>query len=133
MSQVAWRLDTLALETVGFWALVMVSGSSKVVHACMLSWVQLFATLWTVACQAPLSVEYSRQEYWSGLLCPPPGNLPDPGIEPTSLASPALADGFFFFFFFYHRAAWEVRDCGWESNAHPTVPLRRIPEFSQCN
>ena len=99
MSQLAWRLDTLALETVGFWALVMVSGSSKVVHACMLSWVQLFATLWTVACQAPLSVEYSRHEYWSGLLCPPPGNLPDPGIEPTSLASPALADGFFFFFF----------------------------------
>ena len=97
----------------------------------MLSWVQLFVTLLTVACQAPLSVEYSRQEYWSGLLCPPPGNLPDPGVEPTSFASPALAAGFFFFF--YHSAAWEVRDCGWESNAHPTVPLRRIPEFGQCN
>ena len=49
-------------------------------HACMLchlSHVQLFAILWTVACQAPLSTEFSRQEYWSGLLCPPSGDLPD--------------------------------------------------------
>ena len=49
--------------------------------------VQLFATLWTVACQATLSMGFSRQEYWSGLPCPPPGDLPDPGIEP---GSPAL-------------------------------------------
>ena len=42
---------------------------------------------WTVACQAPLSMEFSRQEYWSGLLCPPPGDLPDPRIEPVSLMS----------------------------------------------
>ena len=42
-------------------------------------------TPWTVACQAPLSMEFSRQEYWSGLPCPPPGDLPNPGIEPTSL------------------------------------------------
>ena len=48
--------------------------------------VQLFATLWTVACQAPLSMGFSRQEYWSGLPCPPPGDLPDPGIEPGSPA-----------------------------------------------
>ena len=62
-------------------------------HACMLSHfsrVQLCATPWTVAPQAPLSMEFSRQEYWSGLPCPPPGHLPDPGIEPTSTASPAL-------------------------------------------
>ena len=59
------------------------------------SHVQLFATLWTVACQAPLSMGFSRQEYWSGLPCPPPGKLPEPGIEPTSLSSPALAHGFF--------------------------------------
>ena len=62
-------------------------------HACMLSHfsrVQLCATPWTVAPQAPLSMEFSRQEYWSGLPCPPPGHLPDPGIEPTSSASPAL-------------------------------------------
>ena len=44
--------------------------------------VQLFATLWTVACQAPLSMGFSRQEYWSGLPCPSPEDLPDPGIEP---------------------------------------------------
>ena len=53
------------------------------------------ATLWTVAHQAPLSMGVSRQEYWSGLPCPPPGDLPDPGIEPVSLASPALAGSFF--------------------------------------
>ena len=47
------------------------------------SHVQLFATLWTVAFQAPLSMGFSRQEYWSGLLCPPPGNLPKPVIEPN--------------------------------------------------
>ena len=48
------------------------------------SHVQLFVTPWTVARQVPLSVGFSRQEYWSGLPCPPPGNLPDPGIEPGS-------------------------------------------------
>ena len=62
-------------------------------HACMLSHfsrVQLFATLWTVAHQAPLFMGFSRQEYWRGLPCPPPEDLPDPGIELTSPASPAL-------------------------------------------
>ena len=66
---------------------------------CMLSHfsrVQLFATLWTVAHQAPLSMGFSRQEYCkSGLSCPPPGDLPGPGIESTSLLSPAPAGGFF--------------------------------------
>ena len=57
--------------------------------------VQLFATIWTIAHQAPLSMGSSRQEYWSGLSCPPPGDLPDPGIEPSSLMSPALAGDFF--------------------------------------
>ena len=52
-------------------------------------------TPWTVACQAPLSTGFSKQEYWSRLLFPPPGDLPHPGIEPASLASPALARGFF--------------------------------------
>ena len=58
---------------------------------------QLFpiAILWTVACQALLSMGFSRQEYWSGLPCSPPGDLPNPGIEPTSLTSPTLAGGFF--------------------------------------
>ena len=62
---------------------------------CVLGGVQLFVTLWTVALQAPLSMEFSRQEYWSGLPSPPAGDLPDPGIEPRSLVSPALAGGFF--------------------------------------
>ena len=48
-----------------------------------------------LACQAPLSMEFSRQDYWSGLPCPSPADLPDPGIEPTSLISPALAGRFF--------------------------------------
>ena len=61
----------------------------------MLSSVQLFATPWTVAHQAPLSLGFSRQEYWSGLPFPPPGDLPDPGIELMSPVSPALAGRFF--------------------------------------
>ena len=56
--------------------------------------VVLFVTLWTVACQAPLSVGFSRQEYWSRVPFPTRGDLPDPGIEPISLESPALAGGF---------------------------------------
>ena len=59
-----------------------------------------FATLWTIACQVPLSMRFSRQEYWSGLPCPPPGDLPNPGIFPTHGSnprplSPALTGGFF--------------------------------------
>ena len=54
------------------------------------SHVQHFASLWTVAHQAPLSMGFSRQEYWSGFPCPPPGDLPDPGIELMSPESPAL-------------------------------------------
>ena len=57
-----------------------------------LSYVQLFCDLWTTACQAPLSMGFPRQEYWSGLPFPTPGDLPNPGIKPTS---PALAGGNF--------------------------------------
>ena len=57
--------------------------------------VWLFVIPWTVACQAPLSMRFSRQEYWSGLPCSPQGVLPDPGIKPPSLMSPALAGRFF--------------------------------------
>ena len=67
-------------------------------HACMLSCfspVLLFATLQTVAHQAPLSMGFSRQEYWSGLPCPSQGALPNPGIKLASLTSPALAGRFF--------------------------------------
>ena len=63
--------------------------------AYLLSHVGLFVTLWTVAPQAPPSMGFSRQECWSGLPFPSPRDLPVPGTEPTSLVSPALADGFF--------------------------------------
>ena len=52
--------------------------------------VRLFVTPWTIAHQAPLSMGFSRQEYWNGLPCPPPGNLPNPGIEPMSPGVPVI-------------------------------------------
>ena len=55
---------------------------------------QLSVTLWTVAHQVPLSMGLSRHEYWNGLPCPPPGDIPNPEIKPMSLTSPALTDGF---------------------------------------
>ena len=63
------------------------------IFMCMLSHccAQLFVAPWTIACQAPLSMGFPRQKYWSGLPFPPPGDLPNKGIEPASLASPALA------------------------------------------
>ena len=67
------------------------------------SHVLLCTTLWTVACQAPLSMGFSRQEYWSGLPCLPSEDLPNPGIKSTSLVSPALAGGFFTI-----SATWEA-------------------------
>ena len=69
--------------------------TGKTMCVCMLSCVWHFATPWTIAGQAPLSMNFSRWEYWSGLPFPPPGDLPDPGIEPTSLVSPALTGRFF--------------------------------------
>ena len=79
----------------------------KMLYECELtcfSHVQLFMTPWTVACQAPLSMGFSKQEYWSGLPCPPPGALPNPGTKPKSLMSPALAGGFF-----TTNATWEAQ------------------------
>ena len=61
----------------------------------MLSRVQLFVTLWTIAREASLSMGFSRQEYSNELSFPPPGDLANPGVEPVSLESPALADRFF--------------------------------------
>ena len=58
---------------------------------------------WTVAHQAPLSMGFSREKYWSGLPCPSPGDFPDPGIKPKFLMSPALAGGYF-----YPGATWEA-------------------------
>ena len=74
------------------------------ISACVLSrfsCVRLFMTLWAVALQAPLSMGFSRQEYWSGLPCPPPGELPDLG----SLTTPALAGRFF-----TTSATWEAQN-----------------------
>ena len=60
------------------------------VCACVLSRIQLFATPWTKACQIPLSIGFSRQEYWSWLPFPSPGDLSDPGMEPPAPVTPAL-------------------------------------------
>ena len=70
-----------------------------------LSHIRLFASLWIVAHQAPLSKELSRQEYWSGLPFPSPGDLPDPGIQPSHLMSHALAGEFL-----TTSAIWEAPD-----------------------
>ena len=82
-------------------------------HAQSLIHVQLFATPWTVAFQAPLSMEFSMREYWSGLPFPIPGDPPDPGIEAESLASPALAGGFF------------TTSATWEAPFASCMPLNR--------
>ena len=77
--------------------------SSAIHCACVLSrfsHIWLFGTPWTVACKAPLSMGFSRQEYWSGLSCPPSGDLPNKGIKPRSFMSPALA--------FTTSATWEA-------------------------
>ena len=71
------------------WALISVCAPSP------FSRVRLFETWWTVARLSPLSMGFSRQEYWSGLPCPLPGDLPDPGIKPVPLVSPTVAGGFF--------------------------------------
>ena len=70
----------------------------------VLSRIQLFETSWTIARESPLSVGFSRQEYWSGLPFTSPGDLPDPVIEPMSLTSPALAGGFI-----TTSTTWEAR------------------------
>ena len=67
------------------------------------SCVHLFATLWTLVCQTPLFMGFPRQEYWSGLSFPSPGDLLNPGIKPMSLTSPALVGRFF-----TTSATWEA-------------------------
>ena len=75
--------------------LTLLTTKSRRTELGVLSRVQLLATPWTLAHQAPLSMGFPRQEYSSGLPFPPPGDLPTPGTEPTSLELPALAGGFF--------------------------------------
>ena len=108
--------------------------------ACVLSsfsCVRLFVTPWTVGCQAPLSMGFSRQEYWSGLPFPSPGDLPDPGIEPASLMSPALVGGFFIrtllpmvcscIFYFYYSLSGRKRNVSkTERGERPWCPWREV-------
>ena len=77
------RLDVISKTSPCYGGLWRTLSKGPVIQS--LSNVLLFVTLWTVARQAPLSMGFSRQEYWSGLPCPPPGDLPVPGIEPTSM------------------------------------------------
>ena len=72
-------------------------------HIRLLPLCPTLVTPWTAVSQAPLSMGFSRQEYWGGLPCPPPGDLPDPGIEPVFPVSPALAGKFF-----TDSAIWEA-------------------------
>ena len=79
-------------------------------HACVFSHVRFFETPRTIAHQAPLSMRFSRQEYWSELLGPPTKDLPDPGIEPKSHYVSCFAGGFFTI-----RATWEALHRGQET------------------
>ena len=84
-----------------------------------------FSTPWTVACQAPLSMGFSKQEYWSGLPLPSPGDLPDSGTEPTPLKSPALADRLF-----STSATWESSETlphGCPQALRPALYVSREP------
>ena len=74
---------------------VLSRNTSSLMECVCATRVWLFVTPWTVAHQASLSMGFSKQEYWSGLPSPSPGNLPNPGIELASFSSPALAGGFF--------------------------------------
>ena len=86
------RLFSFSTLNVSFHSLLTCKVSAEKVKVKSLSRVRIFATPWTVAHNAPLSMGFPRQEYWSGLPFPSLGNLPDPGMEPVS---PALADRFF--------------------------------------
>ena len=89
--------------------------------------VQLFVTPWTVVRQVSPSVGLSRPEYWGGLPCAPPGNLPDPGIEPSSLTSPALT-----YRFFIPSATWKVSVYGFRlSQFLQKICNKQYPPFAK--
>ena len=125
-------------------------GLSKYMHACIsaqsLSRVRLFATPWTVVCQAPLLMGFSRQEYWSGLPFSPPEDLLNPGIEPATPVSPALAGRFFTteppekpiycHMCFYKREMgilWDIEEKDTDERAEAMWPQRQIPEWCGLN
>ena len=101
-------------------------------HVCVLSGfihVQLFVTLRTIAHQAPLSRGFFRQEYWSGLPCPPPGDLPDPGIEPESLMSSEFADRVF-----TTNTTWKAQTtCPFPNAPEPSPSGRQSPGTRKCH
>ena len=86
----SWSPLTESLKLNPFKTLPASSSPSQLGSVCVLSCVWLFATPWTIAQQAPLSMGFSRQEYWSGLSFPPPGDLPNPRIKTVSSVAPAL-------------------------------------------
>ena len=87
------------------------------------SHVQLFAIPWTIAHQAPPSMEFSWQDYWNRLPLPTPGDLPKPCIKPPSLVSPALAGRFF-----YHCTTWEalIMLSNWSNQGSATVLIATV-------
>ena len=88
--------------------------------------VRLLVTLWAVACKAPLSMGFSGEEYWGGVPQPPPGDLPDPGIEPASLMSPALIGRFFTI-----RATWEIPKDSLVAQLVKNLPVNgKVPIYS---
>ena len=95
----------------------------------MLSRIQLFATPWTVTHQAPLSMEFSRQEYWHGLSFTSPGDLPNPGIEP---GSPALQGDSFPFESVQSLSCVQLFATPWTATCQASV-LHCLPEFAQTH
>ena len=96
----------------------------KIKDVCMLSHfsrVLLFDTLWTVAHHSPLSMGFSRQEYWTESLCPPPGDIPNHIIKPIPLISPALTGGFF-----TASAIWETWLTRESTKMDLSLPLGRV-------
>ena len=114
---------------------------ASLVTARMLSCVRLFATPQTVACQAPLSMGFSKKDYWSGLPFPPPGDLPHSGIKP---ASPVSAGGFFtteptgkplirYSVQFSSVAQLCPTLCDPMNRSTPGLPVHQLPEFTQTH
>ena len=100
----SWLNSSFCFSTVWIFHCLVVTDLIFDLIACMLSCVWLFVTPWTVTQQAPLSIGLFQQEYWSGLPFPSPEDLPNPKIELTSLATPALTDRFFII-----SATWEAQ------------------------
>ena len=129
-------------EVIGPWASLFAAWLKKMLElpahmpSCF-SCVWLFETQRTITHQAPQDVGFPREEYWSGLPCPPPGDLPDSGTEPAYLMSPALADGFF-----TTSTTWEAPELPERTLMYPGVMcsssgtgrhLRKVSFVSTCD